>query len=420
MSINLYQEFCKTRNLEAAWKSVRSNIQAKGPGEKPLGFDRFEENTSTAIRSLQSRLSGKSFKFSKQKGVLIQKGSGGSRPLVISTLEDRVVHRAILNVLQSHVPAIQNVLKTPSSYGAIPKDYSVGEFGGVSAAINKVRELFKGGFVHYYRSDIPSFFTKVKKCRIDRFIESSVDDEYFVKFFKQAMEVSLENSSALTNDALSMFPDEKEGISQGSPLSPLMANIYLYDFDSSMIQHKGCECLRYLDDILILAKSRDELHRSVDLAIKQLKKVGLELYSQDDKKKEKYSSGDVNSGGFEFLGCSITNGSVSPSASSRGRLLENINSKCNRFILSLDILDVGGSSMPMTYPEFLEDIRRTVTGWAMSYRFCNNKFFFEAVDKKVSLELDRVHARLSKITKNRDKFYLIYGVSTSNIVFPKE
>ncbi|WNK20948.1 reverse transcriptase domain-containing protein [Halomonas piscis] len=415
--MQIYKELSKFATLEKAWKSVRKNAQASNSANKPKGLDEFEANTSSRLKSIQSRIARRSYKFHQQKGVVLEKESGGYRPIVVYALEDRIVQRAILDVLQENVPKVEEVLRTPTSFGAIPQDFSPSGPSGVKNAIEEVMTYSRKGYRFFYRTDIPGFFTKVEKRRVIRFIENEIDDFLFLDIFNRALDVSIEGAESLKEEVFSIFPSEELGISQGSSLSPLLANIYLYEFDRAMIESENCVCLRYLDDLLILSDSNGGLQKSVHLAKRKLGEIGLSIYSQQDGNKEKYSSGDLAKRSFEFLGCDITNGSVIPSRKSKERLLSKVEAKCRNFKFGLSMMEKGSDNLSMTYPEFLEGVRRTVLGWSMSYRFCNHEHYFKSVDKKVAGKVQVVANQVGRLSGNEKYFSLMYGISTHKNIF---
>ena len=74
-----------------------------------------------------------------------------------------------------------------------------------------------------------------------------------------------------------IFPIGVEGVAQGSPLSRLIANLYLHDFDKVM-NDAEVTCLRYIDDFLILGKDMGSVDRAFSKALTELKKLSLEAY----------------------------------------------------------------------------------------------------------------------------------------------
>src|SRR5690606_8460599 len=80
-----------------------------------------------------------------------------------------------------------------------------------------------------------------------------------------------------------IFFSAEEGIPQGNALSPLLANIFLADFDQRMIKEK-IKMIRYADDFIIMCKTRAEAEKAYSIAVDELEtKLGLKLYPLKEK-----------------------------------------------------------------------------------------------------------------------------------------
>jgi RNA-directed DNA polymerase len=169
----------------------------------------------------------------------------GVRPLVIGSIENRVVRRAILDVLQGYgvkwdhhtryfagVPAIQQIMATPTSVGGI-KDK------GVPQGLALIDAAVADGQVHFIRSDIKKFFTRIPVGEVKAFLANAVDDPDFLDLFGAALETNLSNRDELEERKLfQLFPDPEIGVAQGSALSALAGNIVLRPFDSQIVHRQ--------------------------------------------------------------------------------------------------------------------------------------------------------------------------------------
>lgn len=175
--------------------------------------------------------------------------------MVVASLDDRIIQRAILDVLQSqeNLVEIQNVIQTKTSFGGISGK-------GTGDAIDLVEQAFLDGYKFVYGSDIASFFTKIPKDRIIGFLANATDDVKFLELFKNALVVELGNSEQLKINDIDLFPVGNEGVAQGSPLSALAGNILLKEFDTQMNEEgRNVICLRYIDDFLLMGKNTKSL-----------------------------------------------------------------------------------------------------------------------------------------------------------------
>jgi RNA-directed DNA polymerase len=241
------------KNLTKAWHQIRRNAQRSSSPYVKDDADQFASNEQTRIRSISSQIYHQSFRFGKARGVAIPKGPDKNkiRPLVLAKAQDRVVQRCILDALIS-VPSLKAHAFRTNSFGGIPKqDTEV--IAGVPAAIKTLLTYVEAGMTHVMVADIEGFFTKISKSSASSIVGQHVTDQKFLQLFEQAIAVDLENWNMLWRHKLD-FPRDDMGVAQGNCLSPFIGNMVLGEFDDFMNQ-SDCACLRYIDDIIILAPS---------------------------------------------------------------------------------------------------------------------------------------------------------------------
>lgn len=372
--------------LEAAWHVVRRNGSAPSASKtSKRDVLEFSERATRNLRSLQQRLST-NYQFLPQRGVVVSK-SGSSkkapkkhRPIVVAPIENRIVHRAILDVLVEHVPAVREVLEVDTSFGGIE---------GVESAIALVwRELKAGKHNYFIRSDIPSFFTRINKEAVVRFIAEAVRDDEFLALFRKALETSLENEDELGKNT-ELFPLGPTGVAQGSALSPLICNIVLKSFDREM-NCRDIVCIRYIDDFLLLGPSKKKVEAAFESACRQLSALNLSAYDPE-KSPDKAESGFVKDG-FEFLGCRVHPGLVQPTLKKRtaaAERVEKILSESRGGIRAYTQGKKKSLAREHCYSSALNDVANFVRGWSHAYRFCNDEQVFRTLDDKISDSLRR-------------------------------
>ena len=144
----------------------------------------FGADLPRKLKAIQKRLREKPYKFSRQFGATPEKDKGkGKRPLVIAPIEDRIVQRAILDVLQDadDLTQVQAILATPTSIGGI-------RGRGVEHAINLIEDAYVSGDANFVAgSDISGFFTKIPQSEVVAFIGSQTDDCEFIDLFTRAL-----------------------------------------------------------------------------------------------------------------------------------------------------------------------------------------------------------------------------------------
>ncbi len=186
-----------------------------------------------------------SIQFLPAEGLLIPRKGKKPRPLVKSPIPNRIVQRAILEVLQS-VLVLESYYKNSTSFGGIK-----GRKLGVPGAVRAVYESIQSGVAKYYiRSDVDSFFTRIPRSVVLENIGLIIPDKKFKNILEKATHVELDNLAKLGLSA-SYFPSYEIGVAQGCCLSPLLGNILLEDFDRKL-NGRDITCIRYIDDFLIL------------------------------------------------------------------------------------------------------------------------------------------------------------------------
>jgi len=375
--MSLYNQVRNREALRKAWLKVRSNGKSSKSKDTQLQIREFDRRSDNHLQNIARKLQENRFHFSSAIGVAIPKGVGkGYRPLVISPVEDRIVQRSILDTLQNYDP-IKPYFDVDTSFGGI-SDRSVED------AIAKVYSFIESGNGRYFlRTDIKSFFTKIPKDVVQKIVEGVTDDSKFLSLFESAITTELSNLEQLGKKR-ELFPIHEIGVAQGSCLSPLMGNIVLAEFDSKM-NSNDVLCVRYIDDFIILAPSKQVLGVYLKRANKILTNLGMETYKPHD------GSGKCEIGAtnlsFSFLGCQISQGKIiRPNRASWKRLLASLK------------LEFDESKRLMSNPEkmvarnytLVETIARCsniVKGWGSQYSFCNDPVLMRQIDEKIDQQI---------------------------------
>ncbi|MEZ5847260.1 MAG: CRISPR-associated endonuclease Cas1 [Geminicoccaceae bacterium] len=198
----------------------------------------------------------------------IPKRSGGVRRLAIPAIRDRVVQTAAATVL---TPILEAEFED-SSFG-----YRPGR--SVRMAVTRVAMLRDQGYRWVVDGDIDSYFDRIPHDRLLERLAGVVEDERVVD---------------LVSRWLDAHAEIEEGIPQGSPISPLLANLYLDEVDER-IEGKGVRLVRFADDFCLLCKSAGIAENALSRIADILEEMGLEL----DPEKTRIVSFEK---GFRFLG----------------------------------------------------------------------------------------------------------------------
>lgn len=213
-------------------------------GSKAVGIDHvtkseYGRNLHANIEALADQIRGGGWRPRPSREVLIPKPSGGMRPLAIGCLEDKIVQTLVAKMLG----AIYEPRFHRHSYGFRPKRSAHQALAKVHSAINR-----RGKHTVVVEMDIEKFFNHVDHEKLMGFIREQIADEHLLRLIKRM----LRNSTlSETGDLI----DNETGTPQGSPVSPILANIYLHHvldewFDKNYIG-KG-EMIRYADDAVFI------------------------------------------------------------------------------------------------------------------------------------------------------------------------
>jgi RNA-directed DNA polymerase len=238
----LLERILSKENLATAWKRVKANHGA--PGIDDISIEAFPDHTRplwTAIR--ESLLSG-TYQPSPVKRVEIPKPTGGTRPLGIPTVLDRLIQQVIAQVLSP----IFDPTFSDSSFGFRP---------GRSAhhAVYKVREYIRQGYRIAVDMDLSKFFDTVNHDVLMRRVARKVRDTRVLRLIGKYLRAGVMVQGRLQETRL--------GVPQGGPLSPLLANVLLDDLDKEL-EKRGHRFVRYADDSIVLARSRQAGERVMD------------------------------------------------------------------------------------------------------------------------------------------------------------
>ena len=376
-------------NLYRAWTVVRSNVNASGQAKFKAEVKRISENPISLLRRIQTRLHKRCFVFEKQHGVPKTKSSGKTRPIVVSPIGNRIVQRAILNVLQSDdaqisalLGEIGKTLRTTTSVGGIPKR-------GVPHGLKLVKDAIRNKATNYIRSDIRDFFTKVPKQEIVDFVCGQTGDRLFATLLSQALATELDNAEEIKH-LLYLFPLDDVGVPQGSSLSAFAGNVVLRDFDKRL-NGGNITTVRYIDDFVILGPSERAVRACFSSAVTILSDLGMTAYDPNEDS-EKARVGRVTDD-FDFLGCSVRTNGISPSRRSTKSLLADVRHtlKVGRDVIKAHTLS-NRRRAEDALAQVLSRVDRKIRGWGDAFSFSDNRLPFHQIDDKVDqmlLEFNR-------------------------------
>lgn len=260
---DLLEQILDRDNLNRAYKQVKRNQGAPGVDgmtvEEALPWLREHKD-----ELLQNIREGR-YKPSPVRRKNIPKPDGtGVRKLGIPTVVDRIIQQAIAQKLQ----LLFEPLFSEGSYGYRP---------GRSAqqAICKVKAYAQQGYSYAAAVDLTQYFDTLNHELLMNLLRKQIQDTRVTELIKKYLKSGVMEKG--------VYCKTEEGSPQGGPLSPLLANIYLNEFDQEL-KGRGVPVIRYADDIVVLAKSKRSAIRLLESCRKYLEgKLKLRMNLQKSK-----------------------------------------------------------------------------------------------------------------------------------------
>ena len=280
-NVNLLEQILSRDNARQAWKRVKANKGA--PGIDKMSIDDFPEFARTHWEGIRDSLFSGNYQPLPVKRVEIPKPTGGTRPLGIPSVVDRVIQQAIYQVMMP----IFDPDFSEFSYGFRP---------GRSAkdAVLKVREHIRQRYRVAVDMDLSKFFDRVDHDVLMHRVALKIRDKRVLRLIGKYLRAGVMVKGRLQKS--------REGVPQGGPLSPLLANILLDDLDKEL-EKRGHRFARYADDFVILVKT----HRAglrVKESVTRFLDRKLKLMVNQDKSRVS-ATDETNFLGFTFKGTKI-------------------------------------------------------------------------------------------------------------------
>ncbi len=334
----LLEKILNKDNLNRAFKRVKANKGA--PGIDGITIEEIGAYLRENQKELIERIKRGKYTPDPVRRVEIPKTDGGIRKLGIPTVKDRIFQQAITQQLMP----IYEMLFSDNSYGYRP---------GRSAkdAILKKKEYAEQGYTHAVALDLSKYFDTLNHEKLLNILRRNVKDERVIQWIKRYLK-----SGVMENGVVM---ETEEGSPQGGNISPLLANIYLNEFDQEY-QKRGVAFVRYADDIVLLAKSDRAARRLLESSTKYLEET-LKLTVNQEKSRVVSVFAIRN---FKFLGFTLGKNGKGIYVRVHGKSWEKMKSK---------LRELSSRRSCQSIRPCLEKIKVYMRGWLNYYGIADMK-----------------------------------------------
>jgi len=340
MREELIEQILQNANLTKACEEVIRNKGAGGVDgmqvtELKKYLDQHRGKLSQQVRNCQ-------YHAQPIRGKEIPKGKGKTRLLGIPTVVDRMLQQAVLRVI-----SLQYEMAFSSySYGFRPRR-------NIIQATSKSLNYINSGYQHIVEIDLKQFFDKVEHVLLLQLLYRNIKCKATMCLIRRWLRAPLAKDGKLIKRRI--------GIPQGSPISPLLANIVLHELDTEM-EKRNLRFVRYADDFSIYCKTKVEARKAGnDIYVFLRDKLKLPI--------NKAKSGIRRPVQFQILGFGFVP-IYKKGVKGKYQLVITAN-KWNVFKTKLK--EITRKTRPMSFDERIFELNAYANGWIESRKYANIK-----------------------------------------------
>jgi group II intron reverse transcriptase/maturase len=282
--------------MKEAYRRIRKDAAVGVDGVTKEQYGRQLEDN---LGRLHTRMREGRYRHQPIRRVHIPKAPGKTRPIGISTIEDKVVQNALTMVLE----ILYEPVFLDCSYGFRPGRSAHDALRTVNAA------CMRGEVSWVLEADIESFFDSIDRKKLMEMLRQRVNDEDFARLVGKCLHVGVLDGAEYT--------EPEVGTAQGSALSPMLGNIYLHHVLDVWLdrqvrpQLRGKACLvRYADDLVIGFERREDAEMVMAMLHERMAAYGLRLHPEKTRlvpfdRPSPRQDGGKGPGTFDFLGFTL-------------------------------------------------------------------------------------------------------------------
>ena len=282
--------------MAAAYRRIRKDAAV---GVDGVTKEQYGEHLEDNLRALHTRMREGRYRHQPIRRVHIPKAPGKTRPIGISTIEDKIVQNALTMVLE----VLYEPVFLDCSYGFRPGRSAHDALRTVNAA------CMRGEVNWVLEADIESFFDSIDRKKLMEMLRQRANDESFLRLVGKCLHVGVLDGEEYTE------PDV--GTAQGSALSPMLGNIYLHHVLDVWLdrevrpQLRGKASLaRYADDLVIGFERREDAEKVMAMLHQRMAEYGLRLHSEKTRlvpfgRPPRRQDEGKGPGTFDFLGFTL-------------------------------------------------------------------------------------------------------------------
>ena len=352
---------------------ARKHVQSKGgsPGIDGMTVEELAPDLKEHwLRVKQALLDG-TYQPQPVKRVEVPKPQGGIRKLGVPTVVDRFIQQAVMQVLQAQ----WDPTFSDSSFGFRPGR-------NAHQAVKRAQSYLKEGYTWVVDMDLEKFFDRVNHDVLMSRLARRIADKRLLRIIRRFLEAGILRQG--------LCVERYEGIPQGGPLSPVLANLLLDDLDKELEKRGHCFC-RYADDCNIYVRSVAAGQR-VMASVTAFLEGRLRLRVNRDK------SAVAAVGDRKFLGYRLgSEGRLGIAPTSLKRAKERVRQITRR-------------NRGISLGRMIQELNEFLTGWVTYFRLAEGHSSLNKLDGWIRRKLRCVRLKQKKRSKPIAKFLRSLGV----------